>query len=68
MTDYLTAVVAAALANPIISAPMVGLGVFLILHFATAIYLRKSSRSDEQQLQSLLHQIRTAGPAKRRDA
>jgi hypothetical protein len=41
MTDHLAAVVAAALANPIISAAMVGLGVFLILHFATAIYLRK---------------------------
>jgi hypothetical protein len=68
MTDYLTAVVAAALTNPIVSAALVESGVFLALHFATAIYLRKSSRSDEQQLQSLLHQIRTAGPAKRRDA
>jgi hypothetical protein len=67
MTDHLAAAIATALANPIVSAAMVGLGVSLVLHFATAICLRKSGRRDEQQLESLLHQIRAAKAAQRRD-
>ena len=57
MTD-LVAFVATLLENPIVSAAVIGATISLALYVVTGMYLRTSTRRDEQQLKLLLRQMR----------